>query len=290
MRRSFWSELQVVKSSFQIALAESLAKMLRPVIRLMLTNGLGCSEFIAIAKSEFVHIASEEYGIRGRPTNVSRIAAMTGLSRKEISKIREERMASRWTPAMEGTPANVIIHHWQFDPNFCLRLGQARPLPMEGERSFATLVGRYAGDIPVGAMRTELGRMGVINVDDEDRLCLSRRYVHPTGLHEDFVRNTAFSLTNLGNTLVHNSILAARFEKGDESAHPRGGRFERTAWTDHLPQSAEESFRTWVRQKGKEFIEHADDWIGQNELRTKDWRKDTPRTFGVGVYYFEEDK
>lgn len=276
-----------MKSSFQIALTESLAKMLRPIVRLMLTNGLGCSEFIAITKAEFVHIAGSEYGIRGRPTNVSRIAAMTGLSRKEISKIREERIASRWTPAMEETPANVIIHYWQFDPSFCLSLGQAKPLPMEGNESFAALVKKYAGDIPAGAMRTELGRMGVITLDDEDRLCLARRYVQPTGLHEDFVRNTAFSLTNLGNTLVHNSILAARFGKGDESAHPCRGRFERTAWTDHLPQTAEASFRTWVRRTGEEFIEHADDWIGQNELREGD--KDAPRTLGVGVYYFEED-
>lgn len=288
MRTSLCGESQVVKSSFQVALAESLAKMLRPIVRLMLTNGLGCSEFIAIAKAEFVHIASEEYGIRGRPTNVSRIAAMTGLSRKEISKIREERIGPRWTPAMEGTPANVIIHHWQFDPRFCFRLGQAKPLPMEGEEGFAALVGKYAGDIPVGAMRTELGRMGVVDVDDKDRLCLSKRYVQPTGFHEDFVRNTAFSLTNLGNTLVHNSTLATRFGKGDESAHPCHGRFERTAWTDHLPQAAEASFRAWVRQKGEEFIEHADDWIGQNEV-TKGSENDTPRTLGVGVYYFEED-
>lgn len=279
-----------MKSSFQVALAESLANILRPIIRLMLRNGLGCSEFVAVAKAEFVRMASETYGIRGRLTNVSRVAAMTGLSRKEIRKIREDCDVTRWSPEMEATPANVVIHFWQFDPAFCVAPGQPRALPIEGEDSFAALVGRYAGDIPVGAMRTELSRMGVVEVDRGSRLRLVKRYVHPSGATEDFMRNIAFSLTNLGNTVSHNAELTERFKSDEAAAHALHGRFERTAWTDHLMPAAIQSFQAWVRQRGAEFIESADDWIGKNELTAENWDQSTPRTFGVGVYYFEEDE
>jgi hypothetical protein len=256
----------------------------------MLRNGLGCSEFVAVAKAEFVQVASETYGIRGRPTNVSRVAAMTGLSRKEIRRIREECDVSRWTPEMEATPANVVVHFWQFDPEFCARPGQPRSLSMEGAGGFAALVARYAGDIPAGAMRAQLTRMGIAEVCGDGRLMLTKRYVHPTGVDEDFIRNIAFSLGNLGNTIAHNADLADRVDGAvDEGTHSRVGRFERTAWTDHLTPAAAQSFRHWVREKGAEFIECADDWIGHNELAADAWARDEPRTFGVGVYYFEED-
>lgn len=290
MKTQCFRESPPMNSKFQLALAESLGSMLRPIIRLMLRNGLGCSEFIAIAKAEFVRVASETYGIRGRLTNASRVAAMTGLSRKEVRKIREHCDVARWTPGMEATPANVVIHFWQFDPAFSVRPGHPKLLPLEGPNGFAALVGRYAGDIPVGAMRTELARMGVIDVDAEGCVRLAKRYVHPTGVNEDFIRNIAFSLANLGNTITYNTELTDRFEDGDESAHPLLGRFERTAWTDHLKPIANQSFRDWVRLKGAEFIETADDWIGRNELTAHDWARSEPRTLGVGVYYFEEDE
>jgi hypothetical protein len=274
--------------SFQTALRDSLRSILRPIVRLMLRSGLGYSEFITVAKIEFVRVASEEYGIRGRPTNVSRIAAMTGLSRKEVRKVRDQRGMVRWTPERETTPASTVIHFWQFDPQYSNGAGHPRPLVLEGDDGFAGLVGKYAGDIPVGAMRTELSRMGAVVVDDNERIHLVKHYVHPTGINEDFIRNVAFSLGNLGNTLAHNAELIGRFESGDSSSHPVLGRFERTAWTEHLSAEAQKSFGTWVRAKGTDFVELADQWIGQHELPREEWPASTPRTVGVGVYFFEE--
>ncbi len=63
---------------------------LRPIARIFLGFGMGFKEFSDIAKTSFVDVATSEYGLRGRPTNISRVAVMTGLTRKEVRRVREK--------------------------------------------------------------------------------------------------------------------------------------------------------------------------------------------------------
>jgi len=274
-----------MRSPFQTAVLSSLQGVLLPIAKLMLRCGLGCPEFIAVAKTVFVQAASEDYGLRGRPTNVSRVAAMTGLSRKEVSRIRSERRRDRWTPDMEVTPANTVLHYWHFDPIFSERAGCPRALPFNGSDGFAALVKKYAGDIPAGAIRKALINAGTVVEDPEGKLVVRERYFYPAAFNEDFIHNAAFALRSLGETLVYNAALA-----GDCTSPGaiRNGRFERFAWTDRLKEEAIDRFKQWVRCEGTRFIERADNWIGANEEAGSP--KSKRRIAGVGVYFFEEDQ
>ncbi|HEX7079665.1 MAG TPA: DUF6502 family protein [Gammaproteobacteria bacterium] len=275
-----------MRSPFQQAVLNSLEGILLPLAKLMLRCGVGCSEFIAVSKAAFVQAASEGYGLRGRPTNVSRVAAMTGLSRKEVSRIRAEGPVERWTPDMEVNPANTVLHYWHFDPLFCEPLGVPRPLHFDGDMSFTMLVRKYAGDIPAGAMRKELTRAGTVIEDQDGKLLVRERYFYPAAFDEDFVRNAAFSLKHLAETLVHNAQLAG--DTSEEDSAIRHGRFERFAWSDHLRPDTVAEFKQWVRMEGTRFVELADNWIGQHELPHKSAPGER-RAIGVGIYYFEED-
>ena len=53
--------------------------LLQPIARLFLRYGRGIKEFYELSKTAFVVVASEDYGVGGRPTNASRVAAMTGI-------------------------------------------------------------------------------------------------------------------------------------------------------------------------------------------------------------------
>lgn len=276
-----------MRSPFQAAVLSSLQGVLLPIVKLMLRCGVGCPEFIAIAKTVFVQAASDDYGLRGRPTNVSRVAAMTGLSRKEVSRIRSEQWGERWTPDMEVTPANTVLHYWHFDPLFAHDVGCPNLLPFEGPNSFTALVKKYAGDIPAGAIKAELLRAGTVFEDLNGCLLVKERYFYPAAFDEDFIRNAAFALKNLGETLVHNASLA---EDETNGVAIRQGRFERFAWTDRLDQEAIARFKRWARLEGTGFVERADDWIGKNESPAVSGGDPDRRTAGVGVYYFEEDE
>lgn len=275
--------------SLRDTLTTSVARVLTPLVRLMLMAGLSWNEFLNIAKSVFVEVASEDYGLRGRPTNISRVAAMTGLSRKEVSRIRDDAMVTRWTPSMERSPANMIMHHWHHDPEFCVAPGEPRNLEYDACDGFVALVKRYAGDIPPGAMRAELIRTGAVVELQDKSLKAVKLFTYPSQLYDDFIRNIAFTWTNLGNTLVYNVSLLNADRSDAEQVLSSKSRFERSAWTEHLLPSELDRFRQWVRDEGSVFIERADHWIGQRESPPSVWKDGSKKTVGVGLYYFEEE-
>jgi hypothetical protein len=277
-----------MRSPVQQALLVSLGSILRPLARLMLQCGLGFDEFAAVAKSAFVSEATDKYGIRGRPTNISRVSALTGISRKEVSRIRASSpLEQRWTPDLETNPINTVLHHWHFDPEFSTAPGSPKALASEGASSFAALVARYAGDVPYGAIRAELVRSGTVT-EELGLLVVTRRFFSSPRFDEDLIRRIAFSLSNLGETLVHNVQLYQNTTISDEQS-ATSGRLERAAWTQHLSQEHARQFRVWIRDKGIRFIEDADAWLGAHELPRNVWDSKRTCRLGIGVYYFEED-
>jgi hypothetical protein len=213
---------------------------------------------------------------------------MTGISRKEVSKIRKPPDDTRWTPSMETSPVNTILHEWHFDADFSDGAGKANPLPFEGPVSFSTLVARYVGDIPPGAMRATLQKAGVLAQDAEGRLVVSQPFFYSHSFDEDFIRGLAFSLSNLASTLAYNSALHQRTDITRERKHELS-RLERGVWSEHLGKEAVEKFKLWVDANVPRFLEEANLLIGQSELPESEWSSLPPRAVGIGIYYYEED-
>ena len=277
-----------MRSQIQDALLSALETILKPTIKLLLQSGIGYSEFAAVAKSVFVQVATDEYKRRGRPANFSQVSAMTGISRKEVSKIRKPVAQKRWTPSMEATPVNTILHEWHFDPDFSDGAGKSKSLQFEGPLSFSTLVSRYVGDIPPGAMRSALQKAGVLTQDSEGLLRVRQPFFYSKVFNEDFVRGLAFSLSNLGSTLVYNASLHQQTELSDERKADLY-RLERGVWSEHLSEIGALKFKKWVDSAAPRFLEDANRFIGENELPKNEWSLAPPRAVGIGLFYYEED-
>ena len=222
-----------MRSHIQEALLSALEAILRPTVKLLLQSGIGYSEFVSVAKSVFVQVATDEYKRRGRPANFSQVSAMTGISRKEVSRIRKPTSDDRWTPSMESSPVNTVLHEWHFDPDFSDGGGTAKTLPFEGPLSFSTLVSRYVGDIPPGAMRSTLHKAGVLTQNADGSVSVSQPFFFAHNFDEDFIRGLAFSLSNLGSTLAYNAGLHQRTDLSREQKHELS-RLERGVWSEHL--------------------------------------------------------
>jgi len=277
-----------VRSQVQDALLSALEAILRPIVKLLLQSGVGYSEFVSVAKSVFVQVATDDYTKRGRPANFSQVSAMTGISRKEVSKIRKRKPEERWTPNMEASPINTILHEWHFDPNFSNGAGEAHPLPFEGPISFTALIAKYAGDIPAGAVRSTLQKAGILTQDAAGLIRVTQQYFYSRTYDEDFIRGLAFSLGNLGSTLafnatVHQSPSLSNQKKGEIA------RLERAVWSEHLNKDGAGKFKAWIDTAATRFLEEANHLIGENELPKDLWASTQPHAVGVAVYYFEED-
>jgi hypothetical protein len=269
-------------------LLAALATILKPTVRLLLQSGVSYSVFATVAKSVFVQVASEDNKRRGRLPNFSEVSAMTGISRREVSKIRKSKDQDRWTPSMETSPINTILHEWHFDSDFSDQSGGARPLPFEGEKSFSELVSRYVHDISPGAMRAALLKAGVAIEDGHGRLVVTQPYFYSPRFDEDFIRGLAFSASNLGSTLFYNASLHQRSDLSEEEIKGLA-RLERGVWSERLSDEGAVRFKEWVRHTAPRFLADADKVIGANELPQNAAGQRSPRAIGVGIYYYEEN-
>lgn len=233
-------------------------------------------EFSLLSREVYVEIASREYGIDGRPTNVSRVAILTGLSRKQVREQRE-RIAAREDAAAEArqfhmTPATRVITGWHEDPDFSDG-GKARDLKPSGKNSFAELLQRYGGDIPRVALEKELKRTGVVTETADGRLHAAKRVFMPAGLDAQYLRLFGAHLHDLGQTIAHNG----------RSAQPR---FQRVVSSERLPAAAAEQFHALVREEGQQLLERLDAWLAQHDA---DGGDDAQRV-GAGIYFFNDNE
>ena len=171
------------KSKVQILKATLLC--LKPLAKILIQCGIGLREFSEVSKTAFVEVATSDYGLRGRPTNMSRVALITGLTRKEVRRIRESTSDGQSNFQIKTAPITRVLHKWASDSEFTGPDGAPSELPFEGKTgSFKSLVRQHAGDIPPGAVRTELMRVGSIEELASGRLRLLKRSFRPGDLDE----------------------------------------------------------------------------------------------------------
>ena len=180
--------LLLMSSSIHSSILRALFVAVKPLARALLRAGVGYREFADVAKAAFVHEASKEFGLRGRPTNISRVAVMTGITRKEVKRIRESDMASFFEYTASIAPAALILDAWHADPNYLNERGTPKILEYDSaSASFMSLVKKYAGDIPAGAMRSELNRVSAIRELPDKRIEVLKRYFVPCGIDDRLV-------------------------------------------------------------------------------------------------------
>src|SRR5512143_88524 len=92
-----------------------LGVVLEPVIRLMLRVGISWKEFSELSKAKFVEVATADFGIRGRPTNASRVAILTGIDRRDVRRLR---LGVQATPAKGyQSKASQLLSAWHHEPD-----------------------------------------------------------------------------------------------------------------------------------------------------------------------------
>jgi hypothetical protein len=156
---------------------------------MFLRNGKGAGSLYKIIKQAYVELAKEEFGIGGKKATVSRIAILTGLTRKEVTALLAQPRTGNGPIEEEYNRAAWVIAGWLKDPRFSDGRGHPAPLPLGGKRgSFAALVKVYSGDIPVRAMLDELLHVGAVQLMKDGRVCLrSRGYIPQKSAPEKLV-------------------------------------------------------------------------------------------------------
>lgn len=269
-----------MKNSSNSIVLLALLKALRPIARLLMKAGIGYREFAEISKCAFVDVATSDYGLRGRPTNISRVAVMTGLTRKDVKRLRDKISAGTQVDMTRVIPPAEIIEKWHSDQVFVDATGRPRILSFDGpEPSFAGLVKKYGGDIPPGAMRTELKRVGALDENEHGDLTVTKKYFRPVERDDQLKRALSQALYGLALAIDHN------LGETDEKSW-----VERLAYSTRIRSNDRSRVRRLSQDRASEFVESVNDLFSAYEtIYSDDEPDETSTTVGVGVYYFETD-
>ncbi len=166
------------------ALTRALRHALRPLVKLMLGRGVTFSYASELLKSLFVEVADRDFRIDGKLPTDSRVSLVSGVHRKEVSRLREALQAGEETvPEVISLGAQVVAQ-WMGAAPYVDETGQPRPLARfaseGGELSFEALVARVNRDIRPRVVLDEWLRLGVVNIDDDGRIRLHAGAFVPT--------------------------------------------------------------------------------------------------------------
>jgi hypothetical protein len=165
------------------SLVSAVTGVFRPLARALMDHGVSVPEAESLLRAVSVHEVANVQTARGKRPNASRIALLTGLDRKEITRIL--RQAPRIDPALEARchRANKVLSGWYGDRTF-VHNDKPLVLPIKTEKrkrpSFWMLASRYAPGVYPGLILNELSRVGALEKLRDGRVRVRMRWYRST--------------------------------------------------------------------------------------------------------------
>lgn len=267
-----------MKSESKPAVFDACRIVLRPFISMLLRCGMTWKQFAELAKAEFVRVASAEFGIGGRPTNVSRVSILTGISRKEVKRQRDLLATDRTVSPDKTSAATRVLSAWYQDPDYLDSDGQPRLLADSGPApSFDSLCKRYAGDVASQTMLKELRKTRSVESVDGKKLRVLRRYYQPAIEDEENLRFAVDRIRDVIETMNNNVFV------NDATVLRFGG----YADNEYIPVDVIPEFREYLDKRGQAFLEEIDDWLAARADSTRSSGADVKR---VGISLFATER
>jgi len=247
-------------------------------------GGFGVGEFEVALKLAFVQAAAVEGRTKGGRTNVSRIAAMTGMTRKEVRQLLHilEDDGRLVAPSMSRQRTARVLEAWRTDPLYLDERGRPRVLPSMGdEPSFQSLVRAHGGDVTPTSVLRELERTGAVRVQ-ADGTVRCRSSTTASG-----PADTAFLLEYARRLQEFATAMAAGTEPGERHVY-YGFREAAVA----LPDLAR-LFHTTFADRASNLLSGADRWVaGRQRQRAPASEAPPPSstTLRLGVFLSDSQR
>ena len=261
-----------MSDELQSILQKAASNILRPLVRVMLRNGIACGSFEELVRKAYVDEAYLLAEKQGKVT-VSAVSAQTGLSRKEVKRLNELEFDQASGNGQKYNRAIRVISGWMNDPRFVSAQGIAKPLEMEGsEQSFSVLVKDYSGDIPTRAMFDLLQKSGCVEKTDGKVCLISHAYV-PGSDPTDVIDILGADSHELMTTFIHNMTCRKTQRQ-----------FQRKVSTAHLAAAHIDDFHKYAGRRSQALLEEMDNWLSEHESQADD-----ARYVSLGIYFYRGD-
>jgi hypothetical protein len=260
-------------------LRRALSLMFKPLIRLLIAQGVTHAEFSETAKEVYVEVALRHFEDEGR-VNKSRIAILTGLTRKEVKNVVDRAQTAEVQDKTYSRPERVLTG-WYSDPKFQGPYGIPLELPYElgdsQQQTFVSLVRQYSGDMAPRQILNQLIESGSV-VEVEGRYKPVRRIYKASTLSPALIKR----LGEVGYRVF--STAAKNIDKQVEGS----GYFDRMVFADDgCTDEQIELFDAYIKPRGQEILEEIDVWFSsrKTDVAPGEQRKET----GIYMVHYVED-
>lgn len=261
------------------ALDAAVARLLRPLVRLLLRHAVPYAAFEELAKRVYVETAMQDFSLPGKKPSISRASILTGLTRKDVQRLVAEPDHAGPEVGERYNRAARVLTGWVRDPDFLdTETGEPRALHGEGALSFGALVRRHSGDMPTRAVLDELLRVGAVRRREDGRYePVARAFVPQQGAL-DKLNILGSDVADLIDTIDHN------LQHGGDDP-----RFQRKVMYHSIDTAALPAFRKLSAAQAQALLEKLDRWLAARDADAAPAADDGERArVGLGIYYFEE--
>jgi hypothetical protein len=243
------------------ALAASIRRLLRPLVKIMLREGFTYSHFASIAKMAFLDTATRDFVEKGVRSSSTSVCALTGLSTQELeSAIHDEEQFDGAGLSDTATPAGRVLHGWYNDRDYVGPYGFPFEIPFSGEpRSITALTARHAPGIAPYVVLQELKRVKAITeVGSDIWKPLVQEHIEPS-----------LSPENIGRMASLVESLIATLENNTRPDRSGTDLFERTVTID-VPLTERQllALQSYLKLHGGQFLQRLDSFAAV-ELQEK---------------------
>lgn len=265
-------------SEHKTIFAEAIVKILRPLIRVLIRNEFTHSDLTELVRRTYVEVAYDSHQIPGQEITFSRVAVLTGLSRKEV--VRLKGILDNEEAFVKQTPnrAQRVVHGWLSDKDFLDKKKQPRELPVKGKKSsFQSLVQRYSGDITYGAVLDELNLIGVTELTEANTVKLVNRAYIPYKDELEKVRVMSVCVADLFETAVYN------IECEDGERH-----FQRQMVYSGIDDTLADKFKELSSEKASDLFEKLSKFLTAGRAKSSPKKRASGKRVGMGMYFFAD--
>lgn len=130
-----------------------------PVIKFCVKNRIMIHELDSVIRQAYVEEAAREIRAAGNKVTVSRVYVMTGLHRRDVTKI----LVGKDINTEGASLCARVLSTWENTPQYCSKSGNPRVLSLEGDDSeFKRLVSSVSQNVGPAAVLFDLEQLKVV--------------------------------------------------------------------------------------------------------------------------------
>ena len=112
----------------------AFTKLMRPLVQILLRNGVAFGEFAEILKRLYVETAVSTYQSAGSPITQSKVALATGLTRQDVARLLGEPTLDIEALEAQTNRVGRILTCWHQEQDFTGPYGFPLELPFDADR------------------------------------------------------------------------------------------------------------------------------------------------------------